>query len=108
MYRNVNKAPLILPDGKAIADGETVELSEDALACPGVQVWIEERLLLDPDAEAEAALVASEGSDDEPVDLDAMDENQLRAYATENDIEVDGRWGRDKLIEAIQAFEGND
>jgi hypothetical protein len=47
--------------------------------------------------------VAGDGeNEDDEVDLSELDKDQLLALAEEREIQVDKRWGPDKLIAALQ------
>lgn len=87
--KNVSAGELSFPRGTlTLAPDQSENVSEEALSIPGVQSWIQ-------DGKAELA----DTEDKDKLEDDPLAD--LKAQATELGIDVDGRWGAEKLQSEI-------
>lgn len=84
-HKSAYPGTLILPDGREIATGTSLDLTQDDLKNEGVTDWIRSGWLVSGAARSDAAPTKSD----------------LRRQAEELGISVDGRWSDERIQSEI-------
>lgn len=103
---NTSTGDVVLPDLTFVPARGSVEVDAAAARAakssnhPVVKGWFDSGVLTTeaPEEALQQAPKGTGGNIDAPVDVTTLNDEELRAFLTKNDVKLDNRWARERLM----------